>query len=512
MEFTPMEKVVIDGETLTIEDVVNVARKYAQVELSEKARKKIEYSCQVLGQLIEKNAIYGVNTGFGAFGNVIIPTKEIKKLQVNLIRSHSTGVGDPLKTEITRALMLLRANTLSKGFSGIRLETLNTLIQMLNKKVHPIIPEKGSVGASGDLTPLSHMALVMIGEGEAEYNGQVFDGKEAMRRAKISPITLDVKEGVALINGTQMMTAIAALLINDAENLVRTAEVAAALSLEALCGIIDAFDERIQNVRPHKGQKLTAENIRRLVSGSKLIKTGQEAIKDSGYTQDPYTLRCIPQVIGSTRDIVDYIRKIIEIEINSATDNPLVFQQACLSGGNFHGQPISTSMDFLAIALATIGNYSERRIARLVDVNLSRGLPSFLVPTEKNQGLQSGFMTLQYTAAALASENKTLAHPASIDSIPTSANFEDFVSMGPIAARKAAEILHNAQFIIAIELISAAQGVEFRGLNKLGRLTRKAYNILRGEVERLTEDRVMSIDIQAVAGLIQDCMFANFLK
>lgn len=507
-----MKKVVVDGESLTIEDVVDVARKYAKVELSKKAERKVINSRRILEQFKEKKAIYGVNTGFGALGNVIIANEEIKKLQVNLIRSHSSGVGNPLATDVTRALMLLRANTLSKGYSGIRLETLATLIEMLNKKVHPVIPEKGSVGASGDLTPLSHMVLVIIGEGVAEYNGQILDGKDAMSKAKISPISLDVKEGVALNNGTQMMTAIAALTVHDAEILIKTAEVAASLSLEALCGIIDAFDQKIHDVRPHKGQRTTASNIRKLVSGSELIKSSEEAIKESGYTQDPYSLRCIPQILGSSHDTINFVRKIVETEINSATDNPLVFPQACLSGGNFHGQLISASMDFLAITLATIGNYSERRIARLVDAKLNRGLPPFLVSGEKNQGLQSGFMTLQYTAAALASENKHLAHPASIDSIPTSANFEDFVSMGPIAARKAAEILKNVQFITAIELISAAQGVEFRGLNRLGKLTFAAHKKVRDKVPFLTEDRVMSNDIQTIARMIQNRVFSNLLQ
>ncbi|TET56135.1 histidine ammonia-lyase [Candidatus Bathyarchaeota archaeon] len=508
-----MRKVVIDGETLTIEDVIAVARRNAIVTIPRETEKKVKKSREILERLKERKAIYGVNTGFGAFGNIAIAAEDIKELQVNLIRSHSSGVGNPLKKDVTRALMLLRANTLAKGYSGVRLKIVQTLIQMLNKGVHPIIPEKGSVGASGDLAPLSHMVLVMIGEGKAEYDRQVLGGKDAMSKANIATVSLDAKEGVALNNGTQMMTAIAALAIYDARNLMKTAEVAAALSLEALCGIVDAFDDKIHRVRPHEGQKKAAANIRRLITGSKLVKSSEEAIKANGYPQDPYSLRCIPQVFGSIHDTIGYVKKIVGIEINSATDNPLVFPktEACLSGGNFHGQPISAAMDFLAIALATLGNFSERRTARLVDANLSRGLPPFLIPEVDKKGLQSGFMTLQYTAAALASENKSLAHPASVDSIPTSANYEDFVSMGPIAARKTADILYNTEYIVAIELLSAAQGLEFREIDKLGKLTRKAYDIVRGKVPSLTKDRAMDEDIQIVRNLIHSETFSNLV-
>jgi len=501
-----LKKVVIDGETLTVEDIVAVARQNGIVGISEKARKKVVRARETLERLVrEKKVIYGVTTGFGAFGNIAIPHEDLRQLQVNLIRSHSSGVGKPLSREVTRALMLLRANTLAKGYSGVRLETLETLVAMINKAVHPIIPKKGSVGASGDLAPLSHMVLVMIGEGEVEYQGKIMNGKEAMNNAGIHPITLDVKEGVALNNGTQMMTAIAALAVYDAENLVKTAEIAAAMSLEALLGITDAFDEKIHNVRPHRGQIESAKNVRRLLSGSQLVKPSSEAVKENKYPQDPYSLRCVPQVLGSVRDAIDHVKRIVGVEINSATDNPLVFAEGetCLSGGNFHGQPISAAMDYLAIALATVGNFSERRTARLTDESLSRGLPPFLIPDKTKRGLQSGFMTTQYTAAALASENKTLAHPASVDSIPTSANFEDFVSMGPIAARKATEILRNTEYIVAIELLSAAQGVEFRGADKLGKDTKAAYDLIRKEVSAVKEDRAVYKDIEAVRALVQ---------
>jgi histidine ammonia-lyase len=507
--------VVINGETLTINDVVAVARHNASVTISEEAETKIERTYDTLQRLVEQDqVIYGVTTGFGALGNVPIRPKDIKKLQVNLIRSHASGVGRPLSAEIVRALMLLRANTLTKGHSGVRLETVKTLVQMVNEGVHPIIPEKGSVGASGDLAPLSHMVLVMIGEGVAEFQGTILEGKEAMHQARISPITLEAKEGVALNNGTQMMTAIAALAVHDAQTLIDTAEVAAALSLEALCGTIDAFDKKIHDAKPHEGQMKSASNIRKLLAQSTLVESSQESAKKRGYPQDPYSLRCIPQVLGAVRTAIDHVEDIVQLEINSATDNPLVFPngQECLSGGNFHGQPISLAMDYLATALATVGNFSERRTAMLLDERLSRGLPPFLISDQAAKGVRSGLMTVQYTAAALASENKSLAHPASVDSIPTSANFEDFVSMGPIAARKAMEILRNTEYIVAIELLTATQGVDFRGAEKLGFGTRKAHRRLRQKVTPLEDDRVISKDIEAVVELIKQKQFIDLTR
>jgi len=507
----------IDGKKLTIEDVVAVARHEETVTVPQEVKKKVVRCRQILEDLVKKKKIvYGVTTGFGALGSLIIRQEDVKELQANLIRSHSAGVGEPLGRDVTRALMLLRANTLAKGNSGVRIETLETLVQMINKRVHPIIPEKGSVGASGDLAPLSHMTLVMMSEGEAEYNGKIMSGRQAMKLAGIKPIKLDFKEGIALNNGTQMMAAIGALAVYDAERLIKTAEIAAAMSLEALNGICDAFDERLHQVRPHLGQITTARNIRQLVSGSKNVKSSNEMLKEkmNRPPQDPYSLRCIPQVLGTVKDTVAYVRKVIEIEINSATDNPLIFldDKKCLSGGNFHGQPISAAMDFLSIALTTLGNMSERRIARLVDENLSQGLPAFLIHKDMKKGVHSGFMTAQYTAAALASENKTLAHPASVDSIPTSASFEDFVSMGSIAARKAAEILRNVEYIIAIELLCAAQGIYFRGPDRLGKGTKAAYSLLRKHVPMLREDRILSKDIEAVVELIRSGQLTNTVK
>jgi histidine ammonia-lyase len=500
-----MDEVHIDGETLTIEDVVKVARKNTAVVLSKKAKEKVKESRQILEKMVENNKIiYGVNTGFGALSKIKISPLDIKKLQLNLIKSHSTGIGNPLETDIVRATMLLRVNTLAKGNSGIRLETLETLVEMINKKVHPIIPAKGSVGASGDLAPLSHMILVLMGEGKAEYQGKILNGKEAMEKAGIKPVQLEFKEGIALNNGTQLMTAIAALTVYDAENLIKTAEAAAALTLEALLGVYDAFDEKIQKIRSHKGQEVTAKNIRKLISGSKLIQSGKEAMEKCGRPHDPYSLRCIPQVLGAARDAIAYVRRIVETEINSATDNPLVFteENQCLSGGNFHGQPISLALDFLGIALAIVGNISERRTARLLDEKLNNGLPPFLVSPEAKVGLCSGLMTVQYTAAALASENKILAHPACVDSIPTSANFEDFVSMGVTAAHKARQIMKNVAYITAIELLCATQAIDFRGKERLGKGTRKVYEVVRRKVSVVKDDRVLSEDIEKIKNLV----------
>ena len=500
-------QVQINGDTLTIEDVVKVAYNKAKVVIPEKVKARVKDCREFLEKLLEEGeVIYGVNTGFGALSDAKISRRELKQLQTNLIRSHSAGVGKPLSTEVVRATMLLRANTLAKGYSGIRLETLETLVEMLNKGVHPIIPEKGSVGASGDLAPLSHMVLVLMGEGEAEYKGKIMNGKQAMKKAGIKPIQLDFKEGIALNNGTQIMTAIAALTVHRAKNLIKTAEIAAALTMEALLGVSDALDEKIHNVRPHAGQAATAKNIRELIAGSKLVQTGKEAMAKIGRPHDPYSLRCTPQILGAARDAIAYAKKIVEVEMNSATDNPLIFPEAgvCLSGGNFHGQPIALAMDTLAIALTFIGNLSERRITRLLDEKLNNGLPAFLIPPQAKRGLNSGMMTAQYTAAALASENKILAHPACADSIPTSANFEDFVSMGTTAAQKAMQILENTEYITAIELLCAAQAIEYRGSEKLGKGTKKAYMKVREAVPPIKEDRPLNPDIEKLKALVKD--------
>ena len=493
-----MKTIEIDGESLRIEDVISVAKDFSLVRLSRNAVKKIKNAREVVEEIIEKDSIaYGIKTGFGELCDVSIPKDDMKKLQENLIRSTAAGVGDHFPEEVVRATMLLSANSLSKGFSGVRLEVVSTLIDMLNKEVYPLVPEKGSVGASGDLAPLAHIALVLMGEGEAFHNGKKYDGKKALAQANIKPLELESKEGLALINGTQVMTAIASLTIYDAEHLIKTAEIASSVSLEALKGTDRAFDEKISSVRKHEGQKNCAHNLRSLLKDSEIIASHRDCSK----VQDAYTIRCIPQVLGASKDAAEYARKIVEIEINSSTDNPLIFSKTneVISAGNFHGQPIALTMDFLGIAIAEIGNFSERRTARLVDKRLS-GLPAFL--TEKS-GLNSGFMIAQYTAASLVSENKILAHPASVDSIPTSANQEDHVSMGTIAARKAQEILKNVRYVIAIELLCASQGLEFIKPLKAGIGAQTAYEFIRKKVPRLEEDRVLHYDIEKIASLIE---------
>ncbi|KXG77179.1 histidine ammonia-lyase [Thermotalea metallivorans] len=501
-----MHTIFIDGNHLTIEDVVKVARNHFQVKITEEAAERVKKSRAVVDEFIEKEkVVYGITTGFGKFSDVVITKEETRDLQRNLIISHACGVGNPFSEEIVRAIMLLRANALSKGFSGVRLSTLQTLIEMLNKGVHPVIPEKGSLGASGDLAPLSHMVLVMLGEGEAFYKGKRLPGRTAMEEAGIEPIHLTSKEGLALINGTQVMTAVGALTAYDAVKLVKLADIGAALTLEALTGITDAFDSRVHEVRPHCGQINCAQNLLKLTEESRLT-TRQGQIR----VQDAYTLRCIPQIHGASRDALDYVINKINIEINAATDNPLIFaeDQTVISGGNFHGQPMALAFDFLGIALAELANVSERRIERLVNPQLS-GLPAFL--TEKG-GLHSGFMIAQYAAAALVSENKVLAHPASVDSIPSSANQEDHVSMGTIAARKAREILLNTTNVLAIELMAAAQAIDFRGAEGLGKGTRVAYDKIREQVATLHEDRIMYVDINKCADLISGHAIVNAVE
>jgi len=446
--------VAIDGESLTIDDVVQVARFGKKVEIAVSAIEQIKKSRDVIETAIkEGRTVYGVNTGFGDLANVSIGPEDLAKLQVNLIRSHSVGVGDPFPIDVVRGMILLRANALAKGYSGIRFEVLINLIGMLNHGVTPVVPQQGSVGSSGDLAPLAHMALVLIGEGEAFYDGERMDGLKALKKVGMKPISLQAKEGVALINGTQPMTSVGALTVSDALETVKDAMISASMSLEALRGTRSAFDKRIHAIRAHEGQTDVAKTMRTLLPDSEINQSHAEC----GKVQDAYSLRCIPQVIGASLDTIRYVQSVVETEINSATDNPLVFPDdgSIVSGGNFHGQPIALAMDFLGIALSELANISERRVNRLVNPHLS-GLPAFLT-TEG--GLESGMMIAQYTAAALVSENKVLAHPASVDSIPTSADQEDHVSMGTIAARKASLILENVKNVIAIEYMCATQGI-----------------------------------------------------
>ncbi len=501
------EPIQLDGNSLSIEQVIRVAYERTPVQLSGDALQKVERAARAVQQLLARGEIaYGITTGFGAFKDRIISPDQVENLQRNILISHAVGTGDVFDIPTTRAIMLIRANTLARGHSGIRPATLITLLEMLNREIHPRIPQKGSLGASGDLAPLAHMALVLIGEGEAEYHGEILPGREAMRLAGLELVTLAAKEGLALTNGTSVMCAQGTLAVHRAERLSRTADVAGCLSLEALNGTKLAFDERIHAIRPHPRQIECAAYLRDLLSESQFTRP-----HDPTNVQDAYTLRCIPQVHGAARDAIAYARWVMEIELNAVTDNPLIFideqtdEITVLSGGNFHGEPIAIAMDYLAIALAELGNISERRIMRLTDDRSnSQVLPAFLT---ENGGLNSGFMITQYTAAALATENKVLAHPASVDTIPTSANVEDHVSMGNTAALKATQIVENVEHILAIELLAAAQGIDFRrkiyGPNaRLGRGTAPVYTLIRQHAPFIEMDVVMYPHINAVKTLV----------
>ncbi|MCJ7691262.1 MAG: histidine ammonia-lyase [Clostridiaceae bacterium] len=492
-----MKSIQINGNKLTLDEIVKVARQGYKVELTKEAEDRVVKSRSIVDEIVDNNrVIYGITTGFGKFSDVTISGEDCKQLQRNLIISHACGTGKSFSNEIVKTIMLLRANALAKGYSGIRLSTLKTLIQMINSGLNPMIPEKGSLGASGDLAPLSHMVLPMIGEGEAEFNGEILTGKEAMKKAGIEIIELTAKEGLALINGTQVMTAVGALAVYDSINLLKTSDIAAALSLEALRGVRDAFDPRTHSIRPHNGQIQTAKNILNLTEGSTFI-TSQGEIR----VQDAYSLRCIPQVHGASKDALDYIKSKVDIEINSVTDNPIVTEEGdVISGGNFHGQPMALSFDFLGIAMAEVASISERRLERLINYQLN-DLPAFLV---KEGGLNSGFMITQYAAAALVSENKILAHPASVDSIPSSANQEDHVSMGTIAARKGRDIIENVQRVLATEIMAACQAIDFREGYTLGAGTKQAYEVVRENVEFIEKDVIMYVELDKVTKLIQD--------
>lgn len=490
-----MDGVNINGQNLTLQKLVDISRFNEKVYLDKEAKDRVKKSREIVESIErDKKVVYGITTGFGKFANVTISTEDCKTLQRNLILSHACGAGNPLPTEVVRAIMVLRANALSIGYSGIRPITLETLIELVNKHVNPIVFEKGSLGASGDLAPLSHMVLPMIGEGEAEYEGKVMSGKDAMDKANIAIVELKAKEGLALINGTQVMTAIGALTVYDAINLIKISDIAAALTLEALRGIKDAFDIRTHNVRPHRGQLKTAENILKLIEGSTFT-TKQGELR----VQDAYSLRCIPQVHGASKDAISYVEEKVLIEMNSVTDNPTILEDGdVISGGNFHGQPMALSFDFLGIAIAELANISERRLERLINNQLN-DLPSFLI---ENGGLNSGFMITQYAAASLVSENKVLAHPASVDSIPSSGNQEDHVSMGTIAARKSREILENVKRVIATEIMAACQAIDFREGLVLGKGTKAAYDIIRENVEFIKEDKIMYKDLDKITELI----------
>jgi len=487
----------IDGDSLTVEEVARVARAGEPVRLARTALRRVEASRDALVRIVKSGrATYGVNTGFGELEHVPIPKADALRLQENLVRSHAVGVGPPLSEDEVRASLLIRANALAKGYSGVRPAVVDLLLGMLNKAVHPVVPSRGSLGASGDLAPLAHIALVMIGEGEAVYKGKRVAGRAALHAAGLKPLRLESKEGLAVLNGTAVMSGLGCLLVADALALLRDAEIAASMSLEALRGSPKPFDERLARLKRQIGQHLVAGNMTKLLRGSEIA----ESHKGPHRVQDPYSLRCIPQILGACFESFHYARQVLEIEVNSATDNPLIFPETgeSLSGGNFHGQSAGMALDFLALGLTVLGSVAERRVARLVDGHLSE-LPAFL--TEKG-GLRSGMMLLQYTAAALASENKVLAHPATADSIPTSANQEDYVSMGQTAALKARQVLENSRRVVAIEYLCAAQGLEFLRPLRPGAGPRIAHRVIRGSVPRLTEDRPQSADIERVAAMI----------
>lgn len=491
-------KVFLDKDGFTVEALVAVARHKVPVEFTDAARERIlEARALVDSWVAQGRIIYGITTGFGALSDVFISAADVRTLQRNILMSHAAGVGPELSAEEARALMALRLKDLARGHSGIRWETAVRLRDFLNADIVPVIPEKGSVGASGDLAPMAHMALPLIGLGQVIYRGQRLDGAELLSRLGLEPLELEAGEGLALVNGTQLMTALGALAVHDAQNLSKTADIAASLSLEVLMGSRMEFDPRIHRVRPHPGQAKAAHNMRRITQDSDIISSH----KDCSRVQDAYTLRCSPQVHGASKDAIAYCREVLEREMNAATNNPLIFADSgeFLLGGNFHGQPVALALDFLGIALAELADISERRVERLVNPQLS-GLPAFLV---SQGGLHSGFMIAQYTAAALVSENKTLAHPASVDSIPTSANKEDHVSMGTFAARKCRDIVRNVEAVLAIELLCGAQALDLFTNMKPGVGTLAAYRCIRGRIPHLEKDRVLAPDIRAMTELIR---------
>ena len=497
-----MEPLIIDGESLQYDHVVAAAQG-RRVALAPATIPLMERSRAAVDRLVAEGQVaYGITTGFGRFKDRLITADQVRQLQLNLVRSHAVGVGPQLPAEVVRAMLLVRANTLAKGYSGVRPVVVENLLALLNHGVHPCIPSQGSLGASGDLAPLAHMALVLLGEGEAFVDGQKMSGVAALARAGLEPLTLLAKEGLALLNGTTLMVGYGALLVRRAVNLVLTADIAGSLTIEALQGTDRAFDARVHAARPHPRQQDCARFLRAILSDSQLLRQS-----DPNNVQDPYTLRCMPQVHGAVRDAIAYAAWVINIELNSVNDNPIIFVGEhdavdVVSAGNFHGEPIAIAMDYLKLALTELGNISERRIARLVDADSNGGvLPMFL--TEQG-GLESGFMMAQYTAAALASENKVLAHPASADSIPSSANTEDHVSMGATAVRQAATILDHVEQIIAIEMMAAAQGIDFRCRDggQMGQGTRIAHRMIREVVPFLPTDVILAPHMTALKELV----------
>jgi len=491
-------KVAIDGRTLTLEDVVRIADG-AACALAPAARKRVAASRAVVDRAARGSAqVYGVNTGFGHLATVRIAKEHLGELQLNLVRSHAAGVGSPLSERVVRAILALRANCLARGHSGLRVETLERMIEMLARGIVPVVPEKGSVGASGDLAPLAHVALTLVGEGEVFVKGRRRRTRAALKAARLSPLALGPKEGIALINGTQVMTAVGTLALLAAERLAVAADIVGSMTLEALKGSHRALDKRIHDARPQRGQRVSAANLRRLLADSAI----EESHADCGRVQDAYSLRCMPQVHGAARDTFAFVRDVLTIEINASTDNPMVFADGgdLVSGGNFHGQPVAVAMDHLAVAACSLAGISERRIERLLNPMLS-DLPPFLA---KNAGLNSGFMMAHVTAAACVSENKVLAHPASVDTVPTSAGKEDHVSMGVHAARKAAEIVDNTRTVLAIELLAAAQALDILSPLTAGKGAAAAHRYVRRHVRTMSRDRILAPDIETARALVLD--------
>ena len=497
--------VVINGKDLTVEDVIKVCREGEKVEIAEDAKAAVNKARAYIEEKLENNAvIYGLTTGFGKFANVKISMEDTERLQKNLIRSHTCSLGDCFDQKYVRAAMLLRANALARGNSGIRLETLQTLVDMLNAGIHPLVPEKGSLGASGDLAPLSCIALGLIGEGFCEYRGEIRPSADVMQEKGIEPVSLEAKEGLALNNGTQMLTAVGLNVLWDAMRLAKVADIACAMTDEALHGITAAYDPKIQELRGHQGQKDVAANLLNLLEGSGNAKRVQES-----KVQDPYTLRCVPQIHGASRDAFDYVYDAVTTEINAVTDNPIVFpdEDQVISGGNFHGQPMALAFDFMKMAISELADVSERRIERLVNPALSEGLPAFLT---KYGGVCSGFMITQYAAASMVSENKIYDHPASVDSIPSSGNQEDHVSMGTTAARTAAMVLDNAEKVLGIEIGCAAQAIWLReeiGENEISDLapaTKAAYDHVREVSDPVDNDVIMHDELVKFEKMVKD--------
>ena len=490
----------LNGRPLTLSEIARVALENANVEVSPSAHPRVLASRKVIEEIIARDAVvYGVSTGFGKLSDVRIPQSDLAALQLNLVRSHACGIGNPLSEPEVRAMMLLRANVLALGFSGIRLEIIEMLCEMLNRRVYPVIPEKGSVGASGDLAPLAHLALTLIGEGEAFFQGERMEGRNALRRTKLQPQRLEAKEGLALLNGTQAMHAVGGLALLRAKRLTRVADVAGAMSLEALKGTPAAFDLRLQEARPHPGQKAVAKHLLSILEGSEIR---ESHLKDDPRIQDAYSLRCMPQVHGAVRDALSHCEDVLLVESGSATDNPLVFSESgdVISGGNFHGAPLAFTFDYAAIALADLMSISERRIERLLNPDMNEGLPAFLA---RRPGMESGFMIAHVSAAALLNEAKVLAHPSSIDNVPTSGGKEDHVAMGMTGALKFRAIVDLTENLLGIELLASAEGLEYRRPLKAGIGVERAFAILRKIAPPLAQDRPLSGDIARVAEAIR---------